>query len=124
MKRIKLIAALFVVAVLGVTFFAPVASVGALDPFADICSDNTANTVCQNQDEDAEDLIKQLVNVLLYIVGTLAVVMIIVSGVFYVISSGDAGRVAKAKNTLMYSIVGLVVAFLAFAIVNWVFTQF
>lgn len=124
MKRIKLVAALLVVAVLGVAVLAPVASVGALDPLAGVCDSGTAGTVCDNQDENAEDLIGVLVNTLLFIVGTLAVVMIIVSGIFYVISSGDAGKVAKAKNTLMYSIVGLVIALIAFVLVNWVFKLF
>lgn len=123
MKRLTLIATLLVAAVLGAALLAPVASVGALDPLADICNDNSANTVCENQDENAESFIKTLVNVLLFIVGTLSVIMIIVSGIFYVISSGDAGRVAKAKNTLMYSIVGLVVAFIAYAVVNWILTD-
>ncbi|MGH7218298.1 MAG: hypothetical protein ACREGE_02560 [Candidatus Microsaccharimonas sp.] len=124
MKRIKLVAALLVVAVLGVTIFAPVASVGALDPLAGVCDSGTAGTVCDNQDENAEDLIGVLVNTLLFIIGILSVIMIIVSGIFYVISTGDAGKVAKAKNTLMYSIVGLVIAFIAFALVNWVFNLF
>lgn len=120
MKRIKLFAVLLFAAVLGGAVLVPAASVGALDPLENICADNSASTVCENKDENADSLIKDLVNVLLFIVGTLAVIMIIVSGIFYVISSGDAGRVAKAKNTLMYSIVGLVVAFVAYAIVNWV----
>lgn len=120
MKRIKLFAVLLFAAVLGGALLAPVASVGALDPLQDICADNSASTVCENKDENANSLIKDLINVLLYVVGVLSVIMIIVSGIFYVISSGDAGRVAKAKNTLMYSIVGLVVAFVAYAVVNWV----
>ncbi len=124
MKRITLIAAFLVIAVLGVAVLAPAASVGALDPLAGVCDSGTAGTVCDNQDENAEDLIGVVVNTLLFIVGTLAVIMIIVSGIFYVISSGDAGKVAKAKNTLMYSIVGLIIAFVAFALVNWVFKLF
>ena len=126
MKRIKLFAVLLFAAVLGGAVLAPAASVSALDPLENVCSGNSDNVVCKDENKNAkgEDLIKDLINVLLYVVGALAVVMIIVSGIFYVISSGDAGRVAKAKNTLLYSIVGLVVAFLAFAIVNWVLGEF
>ncbi len=124
MKRIKLLIATFAVAMLGTFALVPVASVGALDPLAATCAESPDTEVCQNKDEDAGDLIGTLVNVLLFIVGSLAVIMIIVSGILYVISTGDAGKVAKAKNTLMYSVVGLVVAFIAFAIVNWVLDIF
>jgi hypothetical protein len=50
--------------------------------------------------------------------------MIIVAGIRYTTSGGDASSVTAAKNTLMYSIIGLVVAILAFAIVNFVLKAF
>lgn len=63
---------------------------------------------------------KQITNTILYIVGIVAVIMLIVGGVKYVISGGDAKKVTDAKNTVLYAIIGLVIAFLAFAIVNFV----
>ena len=69
-------------------------------------------------------LITKLINVMLFIIGVLSVIMIIYGGIIYVISAGDSGRVSKAKNTIMYAIVGLVVALLAYAIVNFVITRF
>lgn len=120
MKRFKLLTATFAVAMIGLFVLAPVASVGALDPLAGVCEGNADTQVCQNQDENAENLIITITNTLLFIIGALAVVMIIFSGIQYVTSTGDAGKVTKAKNTLMYSVVGLVVAFIAFALVNWV----
>ena len=63
---------------------------------------------------------KQVTNVILYIVGIVAVIMLIIGGIKYVISGGDAKKVTDAKNTVLYAIIGLVVAFLAFAIVNFV----
>ena len=35
-------------------------------------------------------------------------------------SSGDAGKVKKAKDTILYGVIGLIVVALAFAIVNFV----
>lgn len=61
-----------------------------------------------------------IINVALGVIGFLAVVMIIVGGVMYTTSAGDAAKVTKAKNTIMYGIVGLVIALLAYAIVNFV----
>ena len=46
--------------------------------------------------------------------------MLIYGGIRYVLSSGDSGAVQNAKNTIMYAIIGLVIAILAYAIVNFV----
>ncbi|MBQ6147331.1 hypothetical protein IJI70_00600 [Candidatus Saccharibacteria bacterium] len=66
------------------------------------------------------DVIKNIINIILYVVGVLAVVMIIFGGVQYTTSAGDTNKVTKAKNTILYGIVGLVVAILAYAIVNFI----
>lgn len=63
---------------------------------------------------------KQVTNTILYIVGIIAVIMLIIGGIRYVTSGGDAKKVTDAKNTVLYAIIGLVIAFLAFAIVNFV----
>ena len=63
---------------------------------------------------------KQVTNTILYIVGIIAVIMLIIGGIKYVISGGDSKKVTDAKNTVLYAIIGLVIAFLAFAIVNFV----
>jgi glucose uptake protein GlcU len=65
---------------------------------------------------------KQVTNTILYIVGIIAVIMLIIGGIRYVVSGGDAKKVTDAKNTVLYAIIGLVIAFLAFAIVNFVIT--
>lgn len=63
-----------------------------------------------------------IVNVLLFVIGAISVIMLIIGGIRYTISAGDSGNVTAAKNTIMYALIGLAVAFLAFAIVNWVLT--
>ena len=63
---------------------------------------------------------KRITNTILYIVGIVAVIMLIVGGIRYVISGGDSKKVTDAKNTVLYAIIGLVICFLAFAIVNFV----
>ncbi|MBQ3453094.1 hypothetical protein IJG28_02805 [Candidatus Saccharibacteria bacterium] len=63
---------------------------------------------------------RQVTNTILYIVGIIAVVMLIIGGIKYVVSGGDSKKVTDAKNTVLYAIIGLVIAFLAFAIVNFV----
>ncbi len=65
-------------------------------------------------------IITMLTNTLLFIAGALAVVMVIFGGLRYATSAGNASAVTAAKNTILYAIVGLIIAFLAFALVNWV----
>ncbi len=65
-------------------------------------------------------LIKTVVNVLLWAVGILSVIMIIFSGLRYITSAGDASKTKSAQSTLTYSVVGLIVAIMAYAIVNMV----
>lgn len=67
-----------------------------------------------------EDTVKNIINAVLYVIGILAVVMVIIGGVQYTTSGGDQAAVTKAKNTILYGIIGLVIAILAYAIVNFV----
>ena len=66
---------------------------------------------------------KQVTNTILYIVGIIAVIMLIIGGIKYVVSGGDSKKVTDAKNTVLYAIIGLVICFLAFAIVNFVISS-
>lgn len=86
------------------------------DPGASICDQGTTGSV--------QTIIGTIVNTLLYIVGIIAVIMIIVAGIRYATSGGDQGAVNAAKNTILYSVIGLLVAFFAYAIVNWVLDLF
>ena len=66
----------------------------------------------------------QISSVLLFIVGAIAVIMIVIGGLRYVISGGDASQVQAAKNTILYALVGIIVAILAYAAVNFVINSF
>ena len=65
-------------------------------------------------------IIPRVINLMLFIVGILAIVMLIYGGIRYVISGGQHERVTAAKNTILYAIVGLIVAIMGYAVVNWV----
>ncbi|MDL2328070.1 pilin [Ruminococcaceae bacterium OttesenSCG-928-A11] len=62
-----------------------------------------------------------IINWVLIAVGIIAVVFIIIGGVRYATSSGDSDKVKNAKNTILYAVIGLVVAILARVIVEVVF---
>ena len=69
-------------------------------------------------------IFKTLTDVLLFIIGAISVIMLIIGGIRYVISGGDSGAVTSAKNTILYAVVGIVVAILAYALVNFVVGSF
>ena len=71
----------------------------------------------------AGEVFKNVVNILLFIIGAVSVIMLIYGGIRYTTSGGNANSVTAAKNTIMYSIVGLVIAILAFAVVQFVVNQ-
>lgn len=73
-----------------------------------------------NDTGDLMTTVNTIINVALGVIGLVAVVMIIMGGLSYTTSAGDAAKVKKAKDTIMYGVIGLVVALLAFAIVNFV----
>lgn len=61
-----------------------------------------------------------ITNILLFIIGAVAVIMLIIGGIRYVTSGGDSTAVTAAKNTILYAVVGIVVAIIAYAVVNFV----
>jgi len=74
--------------------------------------------------DDLGGNIQTIVNMLLFILGAIAVVMIVIGGIKYTTSNGDSAAVTSAKNTILYSVVGLIVAIMAYAIVNFVVAAF
>lgn len=61
-----------------------------------------------------------IINVIVGVVAVIAVIVIVVGGIFFVTSTGDSAKIARARNTIIYGVVGLIVSLLAFAIVNFV----
>ena len=83
-------------------------------------ADTLAGCNVKDDSDGLMNTVMQIINVVISVLGIVAVLVIILGGVTYTTSQGDAAKVAKAKNTIIYGVVGLVVALLAFAIVNFV----
>ncbi|MDO4868243.1 MAG: hypothetical protein Q4A23_01115 [bacterium] len=66
----------------------------------------------------------RIVSVMLFAVGILSIIMLIFGGLRYIISNGDSKKVEAAKNTILYAIIGLIVAIMSYAIVNFVVSSF
>lgn len=123
-KKFAGIAAAF--ALVATALFVPVAPVSAADCGEGISGGISAGIECANNGQVPTTLFGDgsifttIVNVLLFIIGAICVIMLIWGGIRYTTSAGNSSSVTAAKNTIMYAIIGLVIAFLAFAIVNWV----
>lgn len=70
-----------------------------------------------------DQIIKTVVEVLSWIVGVAAVIMLIIGGFRYVTSGGDSNATAAAKNTILYALIGFVIALMAQALVRFVFIE-
>lgn len=74
--------------------------------------------------QDLPDIITTIINVMLFIAGALAVIMVIYGGIRYITAHGDEKQVKVAKDTIVYSVAGLIIAILAYALVTFIFDRF
>ena len=119
-QRITHIIASFMIMLGLVAFVAIPATAAPVDVFKNCPSNGSNATVCGNGGDKLFDIIKNVINVMLYAAGIIAVIMIIIGGINYAISSGDNAKVTSAKNAVLYAVIGLIIAALAYAIVNFV----
>lgn len=101
-----------------------------LDPICDeYPDDDTAPEICresgETRDDDASDssaldFLLEVVDVLLLGITIVAVIMLIVGGLKYMTSTGEPAKTTSARNTIIYALVGIVVAVFARVIVLFV----
>jgi len=107
--------------------FAPLTPVAAIDVFNNCTGPAADTTICKATKTDklfgAGGLWNRILNTFTFIIGAVAVLMIVIGGLRYVLSAGDATALTSAKNTILYAAVGLVLAAMANAIVNFVLTN-
>lgn len=125
-KSIKLVA-LIVFSILGI------GATNTLPTYADIdCYDSKipesvrAAAGCNVTETDATslpNLIVGIINTVIAAAALVAVIFIIIGGINYITSSGDAGKIKKAKDAILYASIGLVICILAFAIVWFVINE-
>ncbi|MBR5647914.1 hypothetical protein IKW73_03225 [Candidatus Saccharibacteria bacterium] len=81
---------------------------------------NTPKPNTFNEGGDLQGNIKSVINVVIGILGLVCVIVMIIGGINYMTSAGDAAKVKKGKDTILYGLIGLVICVLAYALVNWV----
>lgn len=116
-SKIYILTALSILALsAAVVGLAPEASAQLVDPCAQL--DN-----CDPDEQSVEGAVSTIIDILLYVIGFVAVIVLIIGGIMYASSAGDPGRTKKAKDTILYAIIGLAVAIFAWAIVSFVIAR-
>lgn len=92
----------------------------------DACSGtqlNDATAECPDTGGQVNGLLRTAINIFSVVIGFIAVIMIIISGLRYVTSAGDSNAVNGAKNTLLYAVIGLIIVVLSQVIVRFVLAK-
>ena len=98
---------------------------GTADPAGcSVCLTNplTGKTTYTELTEGIPVLLGKIINSVLGIVGSLALVMFIYGGATWMLSAGNQEQVTKGKNILIWAALGLVIIFTAYALVRFVLT--
>lgn len=72
--------------------------------------------------EASDNTVQNVLNYVFALIGAISVLMIILGGVRYIVSSGDPQRISSSKNTIIYAIIGLIIAVSSAIIVNFIFS--
>jgi hypothetical protein len=121
--QVILIALALLAPVSGLAGVGAVASADSLaGPVGEVCQgvNGSAATTCADGGVDLSKILKIVLDILSIVAGVLAVVMVIVSGMKYITSSGEAQAISSAKKTLTYAIVGIVIVAVAQTLVRFV----
>jgi hypothetical protein len=103
---------------MGLVFIVAPTGVSYADAITNGVTATCPDTGCPTATVDS--LVDDIINIFSWVVGVVSVIMIIFGGFKYITSGGDAGKVTSAKNTILYALVGLVIAALAQVIVLFV----
>ena len=73
-----------------------------------------------DQEDALGATVGHIIQAVVGMLGLVCVIIIIIGGINYMTSSGDAGKVKKAKDTILYGVIGMVICVLAFAITTFI----
>jgi len=126
MNIIKKITKLMATLTIAGVIFAPVSVLAQGTNTLAVCEGlaiTGGNCADQPGQTNVNSVVKTVINILSLVVGIVAVIMVIIGGLKYVISSGDSSNINSAKNTILYALIGLVIVALAQVIVRFTFNS-
>ena len=89
------------------------------------CALNSSSAACQDlsKPDGLSNILKNATNIVLFIAGALAVIMIIYGAIRFMTAHGNEKQVESARLIVTYSVIGLIIAILAYALVNFVLSN-
>lgn len=89
------------------------------------CALNSSSAACQDlsKPDGLSNTLKNATNTVLFIAGALAVIMIIYGAIRFMTAHGNEKQVESARLIVTYSVIGLIIAILAYALVNFVLSN-
>lgn len=126
MRKIKMMIMGLVMALTGAFCFSSAGAYAVTCPPGSARGEAESTVACNIPEEETGDNnnvfegIKTVINVILSITGVMAVIMIIIGGINYITSQGDPTKTKRGRDTILYGIIGLIIALLAYSIVNFV----
>jgi hypothetical protein len=99
-----------------------IAMAGAKDEACTAAGGTLVNGACEGGTKlfGPGSIFQSIANTLIFVIGAVAVLMVIIGGLRYVLSGGDSAGVKSAKDTILYALIGVIVAALAYALVQFV----
>lgn len=116
-KRYWLLVGFFIVVCLGLVLF-PQSVFAGTDAQKAVC--DSLGGCPANDGTNINNILRVVLNILSFIAGVIAVIMIIISGIKFMTSQGDSGKVSSARNTIIYALIGILIVLLSQAIVQFV----
>lgn len=138
-KKLTLIIAVFAVLIQLVIAYAPLVSASSFANPTDPCIEATDSPFCKDAQEnprggDAIDndsspilgpssIFYKITQTVTLLTGAISIIMIMVGGFRYIVSGGDGTAIKAAKDTILYAVVGLLVAVFAQTIITFVLSN-
>lgn len=119
---------LIVLLALAAALVAPAAASAQFDPFGDVCEGQSNAAVCESRSgEDPiageHGVIRRIVRIFSFVVGAATVIIIIFAGLKFITAGGDSTKIATARDSLLYALIGVIVFVFSELILRFVISR-
>lgn len=103
----------------------PLAGAATFDVNCTSIKAQNESAVCNSRTSDdplagSDGLIIRIANIIAFVAGAAAIIMILVGSIQFITAGGDASNAKNARNTVLYALIGLAIVLLARSIVIFV----
>jgi hypothetical protein len=117
----KLISSIILAAIVSLFVALPAQQVFAVDASDAVCESlGATGAECSEGGSGIDTVLRVALNLLSFIAGVIAVIMLMIAGIKYLTSQGDSGSVSGARNTIIYALVGIIIVVLSQSIIQFV----